>query len=144
MAIQKPHVHSHAVRTLDRHASLAMTQYDQEKNMPENITERARLLPKGNHYGVFEVGQVFEHHWGRTINAGDNSLFTTLTLSYNPLLFQCGICKGARASGHCRQSAAGVQHGVRADGGRFKRRRRAVSGRGCSLPIIAMSMKAIR
>jgi itaconyl-CoA hydratase len=65
--------------------------------MPENITARARLIPKGNHYAVFEVGKVFEHHWGRTINAGDNSLFTTLTLSYNPLYFNVEY---ARAHGH--------------------------------------------
>lgn len=42
---------------------------------------------KGHRYEEFSLGQVFEHHWGRTINEGDNSLFTTLTLSYNPLYF---------------------------------------------------------
>jgi len=42
---------------------------------------------KGNRFEDFAIGQVFEHHWGRTINEGDNSLFTTLTLSFNPLYF---------------------------------------------------------
>ena len=28
---------------------------------------------------------MFEHHWGRTINAGDNSLFSTVTMHFNPL-----------------------------------------------------------
>ena len=95
--------------------------------MSEDFRQRARLLPKGNHYALFEVGQVYEHHWGRTINAGDNSQFTTLTLSYNPLYFNLEY---ARAHGHRRQSAAGVQHGVRRDSRGFKRGlRAAASGR---------------
>lgn len=67
--------------------------------MSDDIRERARLIPKGNHYDVFEVGQVYEHHWGRTINAGDNSLFTTLTLSYNPLYFNAEYAKEHGHSG---------------------------------------------
>lgn len=47
----------------------------------------AERRPKGNAYNDFEVGQVFDHHWGRTINASDNSLFSTLTLHFNPLYF---------------------------------------------------------
>ena len=49
--------------------------------------EKAVVWPKGNTIDDFEVGRVFEHHWGRTINAGDNSLFTTLTQCYNPIYF---------------------------------------------------------
>ena len=56
-----------------------------------------RRWPKGNPYEEFTVGRVFEHHWGRTINEGDNSLFTTLTLSYNPLYFNAEY---AKAHGH--------------------------------------------
>lgn len=52
---------------------------------------------KGNRYEDFAIGQVFQHHWGRTINEGDNSLFTTLTLSYNPLYFNAPY---AKAIGH--------------------------------------------
>jgi acyl dehydratase len=56
-----------------------------------------RKLRKGNHYEDFTVGQEFAHHWGRTINEGDNSLFSTLTLSYNPHYFNAEF---ARAHGH--------------------------------------------
>lgn len=55
------------------------------------------LLRKGNAFEDFEVGQTFAHHWGRTLNEGDNSLFTTLTLAYNPLYFNEAY---ARAAGH--------------------------------------------
>ncbi len=43
--------------------------------------------PKGHSFEQFEVGQVFEHHWGRTLTDADNALFTTATLSYNPIYF---------------------------------------------------------
>jgi len=58
---------------------------------------RARRRTKGNPYEEFEVGRVFEHHWGRTINEGDNSLFSSLTLAYNPLYFNAEY---ARAHDH--------------------------------------------
>ncbi|MCG8423544.1 MAG: MaoC family dehydratase [Proteobacteria bacterium] len=45
------------------------------------------LSPKGRFFEDFEEGQVFEHHWGRTINQGDNSLFTTVSLAFVPLYF---------------------------------------------------------
>ncbi len=50
--------------------------------------------PKGHQYEDFSVGQVFTHHWGRTINEGDNSLFSSLTLSYNPLYFNALYARG--------------------------------------------------
>ena len=65
--------------------------------MTEDIRQRARRLAKGHSFEEFSVGQVFEHHWGRTINEGDNSLFTTLTLAYNPLYFNAEY---ARAHDH--------------------------------------------
>jgi acyl dehydratase len=43
----------------------------------------AILWPKGWLYEDCHVGQTFEHHWGRTIEA-DTILFTTLTLAFNP------------------------------------------------------------
>jgi acyl dehydratase len=58
---------------------------------------RAVLRPKGNRYEDFEPGRVFTHHWGRTITAGDNALFTTLTLHFNPLYFNAPF---ARAHQH--------------------------------------------
>jgi itaconyl-CoA hydratase len=47
--------------------------------------ESFRLWPKGRTFEDFAVGQVFDHHWGRTITEADNVLFTTTTLAYNPL-----------------------------------------------------------
>lgn len=55
------------------------------------------LRRRGHSFEEFTVGRVFEHHWGRTINAGDNSLFTTTTLAFNPLYFNAEY---ARAEGH--------------------------------------------
>lgn len=55
--------------------------------MSNDFQERAIEWPKGNYFEDFKVGQTFEHHWGRTINDSDNSLFTTLTLNFNPLYF---------------------------------------------------------
>lgn len=52
----------------------------------ESETERKRV-EKINYFEDFEVGQEFEHHWGRTINQGDNSLFTSLTVNQNPMYF---------------------------------------------------------
>ncbi len=48
---------------------------------------RAILWPKGRLFEDFAVGQTFDHHWGRTITESDTTLFTTLTLSFNPLYF---------------------------------------------------------
>lgn len=59
--------------------------------------QKAKPWPKGRLFGDFKVDQVFNHHWGRTINAGDNSLFSTLTLHFNPLYFNAEF---ARAHGH--------------------------------------------
>ena len=65
--------------------------------MTEEMVSRAVRRPKGNQFEDFTVGQVFEHHWGRTLNEGDNSLFSTLTLSYNPHYFNAEY---AKANGH--------------------------------------------
>ncbi|MBV8771172.1 MAG: MaoC family dehydratase [Deltaproteobacteria bacterium] len=65
--------------------------------MSDDWRSRARKISKGHLYDDFEVGQVFSHHWGRTLNEGDNSLFTALTLSFNPLYFNAPY---ARAHGH--------------------------------------------
>lgn len=48
---------------------------------------KAKLWLKGHVYQDFEVGRVFEHHWGRTITEADNTIFTTMTLSFNPMYF---------------------------------------------------------
>ncbi len=58
---------------------------------------RAVLRPKGRLFEDFFVGQTFHHHWGRTISESDTTLFTTLTLSYNPLYTNRAF---AKAHGH--------------------------------------------
>ena len=39
---------------------------------------------RGHFFEDFQIGHTFKHHWGRTINEGDNSLFSTVTLNYWP------------------------------------------------------------
>ena len=39
---------------------------------------------RGNRFEDFALGQKFTHHWGRTVTESDNTLFSTLTLAYNP------------------------------------------------------------
>jgi itaconyl-CoA hydratase len=53
--------------------------------MADEFLEKARLWARGRLFEDFEVGEVRTHHWGRTIAEADTLLFTTLTLSYNPL-----------------------------------------------------------
>lgn len=57
----------------------------------------ARVWTKGYSYDEFTEGRVFAHHWGRTITESDNTIFTTLTLAYNPLYFNDSF---AREHGH--------------------------------------------
>jgi itaconyl-CoA hydratase len=45
------------------------------------------LVPKGNQFEDFAEGQVFEHHWGRTLTESDATLFATLALRFTPLYF---------------------------------------------------------
>jgi acyl dehydratase len=65
--------------------------------MSDDWRSRAVKIPKGNLYNDFQLAQVFQHHWGRTLSESDNTLFTTLTLSYNPIYFNAPY---ARAHGH--------------------------------------------
>src|ERR1700674_3947859 len=65
--------------------------------MSDDWRAKAKKLPKGNLFDDFHIGQAFEHHGGRTLNEGDNTLFSALTLSFNPLYFNAPY---ARAHGH--------------------------------------------
>ena len=62
-----------------------------------DLKSKAKLWPKGHLYEDFKVGQVFQHHWGRTVLESETVLFSTLTLSFNPLYFNQEF---ARAHGH--------------------------------------------
>jgi acyl dehydratase len=53
----------------------------------KDFQECAELAKKGNQFEDFIQGQEFQHHWGRTITDGDNTWFSTQTLSFNPLYF---------------------------------------------------------
>jgi len=65
--------------------------------MSSDPREKAVLRQRGRLYEDFHVGQTFAHHWGRTIFESDTLLFTTLTLSFNPLYVNRAY---ARAHGH--------------------------------------------
>ena len=55
------------------------------------------LQAKGHCFEDFEVGQVFDHHWGRTLTESDNILFCTITHAFTPLYYNAEY---ARAQGH--------------------------------------------
>ena len=65
--------------------------------MSDDFRTRARLVPKGNRYEDFEPGSVFQHHWGRTITESESTLFSTLTLHFNPHYYNAAY---ARMHGH--------------------------------------------
>jgi acyl dehydratase len=54
-------------------------------------------LVKGRKYQDFTVGQTITHHWGRTLTAGDNAVFSTATCTWNPMYLNAQF---ARAHGH--------------------------------------------
>ncbi|GAA3929354.1 MaoC family dehydratase [Microbacterium soli] len=58
------------------------------------------LWPKGRYFDDFVVGEVIEHHWGRTLRTYDSTLFSSLLLHYSPLYFN---------------DAWAAEHGCRAD-----------------------------
>jgi acyl dehydratase len=51
------------------------------------------LARKGHSFEHFLVGQVFTHHWGRTITAGDNALFSTATCHWSPMYLNAEYAK---------------------------------------------------
>lgn len=59
--------------------------------------ETFELLPKGRKFEDFTVGHTFAHHWGRTLVAGDNTLFSAATCNWNPLHLNAEY---ARSQGH--------------------------------------------
>jgi len=65
--------------------------------MSQDIISRARVREKGHWYEDFELERVFVHHWGRTLTQSDNTLFTTLTLHFNPQYTNLEV---AKAMGH--------------------------------------------
>ncbi len=58
-----------------------------------------RKIEHGHYYEDFEVGHLFKHHWGRTISEGDNSLFSSVTMNFNPIYFNREYAQGLGYSG---------------------------------------------
>lgn len=55
------------------------------------------LVPHGNRYESFSVGQTFTHHWGRTLTEADTVQFSTSTCAWRPLYLNREY---AKADGH--------------------------------------------
>lgn len=53
----------------------------------------ARVWERGRVFEDFQEGDVFEHHWGRTVTEADSVLFSTATLAHNPLYFNAEHAK---------------------------------------------------
>lgn len=70
---------------------------DGKDQMPGPDFSEFQLLSKGNSFEDFREGQVFDHHWGRTLTESDTTLFATITHSFTPLYFNVEY---ARAQGH--------------------------------------------
>jgi len=56
-----------------------------------------RSIERGRYFEDFEVGAVYEHHWGRTITEGESVTFAADMLNFNPLYFNREY---AKAHGH--------------------------------------------
>jgi acyl dehydratase len=52
------------------------------------------LARKGHRFDDFEVGQEWVHHWGRTVTAGDNALFSTATCHWSPMYLNAEYARG--------------------------------------------------
>lgn len=52
------------------------------------------VVRKGRKYEDFAAGQSFSHHWGRTITAGDNAMFSTATCNWNPMHLNAEYARG--------------------------------------------------
>jgi itaconyl-CoA hydratase len=48
---------------------------------------------KGNKYEDFAVGDTLPHHWGRTLTAGDNAVFSTATCTWHPLYLNADFAR---------------------------------------------------
>ncbi len=46
-----------------------------------------KIIERGRFFEEFQVGDTYRHHWGRTLNEGECTLFTTWTMNANPLYF---------------------------------------------------------
>jgi itaconyl-CoA hydratase len=56
-----------------------------------------KVVERGRYYEDFSVGDVYRHHWGRTLTEGEARLFATATMNAVPLYFNA---LHAQALGH--------------------------------------------
>lgn len=69
-------------------------------SMDNDFRQKAVTRERGHWFEDFTPGREFVHHWGRTLNEGDNSYFTTVTINFCPLYFNREY---AKAHGHPRE-----------------------------------------
>src|SRR2546429_1981051 len=56
--------------------------------MAESVPDGPRkVVERGRYYEDFKVGDVYPHHWGRTVTDGEAQLFATATMNAVPLYF---------------------------------------------------------
>lgn len=60
--------------------------------------ELFRPALKGNKFEDFKIGDVFVHHWGRTLTSADNMIFCTATCTWSPMYMNAEY---ARHHQHC-------------------------------------------
>lgn len=65
--------------------------------MSETSPAPAVVRERGHWFEEFAPGQVYRHHWGRTVTAAESILFATTSGNTNPLHFNAEY---ARAHGH--------------------------------------------
>lgn len=58
---------------------------------------RRKVIERGRYYEDFSVGDVYPHHWGKTITQAEAVLFSNWTMNANPLHFNQVY---ARSLGH--------------------------------------------
>ncbi|WP_020108119.1 MaoC family dehydratase [Nocardia sp. 348MFTsu5.1] len=67
------------------------------RNLGDPDLDSFPLVPKGNKYEDFTVGQTMTHHWGRTLTQADNVSFSTATCAWLPMHLNTEY---ARSQGH--------------------------------------------
>lgn len=58
---------------------------------------RRKVIERGRYFEEFSVGEVYPHHWGKTITQAEATLFSNWTMNANPLYFNQVY---ARSLGH--------------------------------------------
>lgn len=65
-----------------------------ESESSEPDLRAARLWSRGRRFHEFTIGDVYRHHWGRTLTEADALLFATQTLAWSPLYLNVEYARG--------------------------------------------------